>query len=168
MCSSIGIIALHLNYWVSNGLFFVFYESSGWWSSHGVHLEPPCIHTFLFVELLLLERMGPIEFCPMWRSQPYVSPCVEHEWKGGYFQLWGIDHTRHFLYHPSLSPAAIVWKVVGQHLLLNIILTNFMAGTRWKDWCDRGHKWWRGGVSHPPLPTRVILRCSSSDLNFIS
>ena len=32
----------------------------------------------------------------------------------------------------------MVWKVVGQHLVLNIIPNNFTARTRRKFWCDRG------------------------------
>ena len=31
----------------------------------------------------------------------------------------------------------IVWKMVGQHLFLNIIPKNFTAGIGWKLWCDR-------------------------------
>ena len=38
--------------------------------------------------------------------------------------------------HPSSSPVVIVWKVVGQHLFLIIILNNFTAGTKRKVWCD--------------------------------
>ena len=42
--------------------------------------------------------------------------------------------TGHFWQHPAVS----VWKVVGQHLSLNIIPIKFMAWTGWKVWCDRG------------------------------
>ena len=33
-------------------------------------------------------------------------------------------------HHTSASPAVIVWKVVGLHLFLNILPSNFMAGNR--------------------------------------
>ena len=43
-------------------------------------------------------------------------------------------------HHQSTSPAVIVWKVVGQHLSLNIIPNSFKSGTGRKNWCDRGMK----------------------------
>ena len=67
------------------------------------------------------------------------------------FTCWGADHTKHFWYHLLASPALIVWKVVGQHLFLNIIPSEFTAGTRWKFWCDWhmnpqyiSQLWWTG------------------------
>ena len=50
---------------------------------------------------------------------------------------WGVDHSDRFKHHPSASPAIIVWKLVDQHLFLNLIPINFMAGTWQKVWCDR-------------------------------
>ena len=50
---------------------------------------------------------------------------------------WGIDHTSHFWDHPLGSPVVIVWKVVDQHLFMNIITSNFTARTIRKFWCDR-------------------------------
>jgi hypothetical protein len=57
---------------------------------------------------------------------------------------WGADHTGHLWHHirQHLRPALAVWKVVGQHLYLNIILNNFTVVTRRKVWCDRGMRGW--------------------------
>jgi hypothetical protein len=54
------------------------------------------------------------------------------------YGTWGVDHTNHFSHRPSTSSTVIVWKVVGWHLFLDIILINFTAETRHKVWCDRG------------------------------
>ena len=54
----------------------------------------------------------------------------------------GVDRTGQFRHHPLASPAVIVWKVVGQHLFLNIIPSNFTAGTGRKVWCDWGMRAW--------------------------
>ena len=45
-------------------------------------------------------------------------------------------HTGQFRHHPSAYPTIIVWKVVGQHLILNIIPNKFTFRTRHKVWCD--------------------------------
>ena len=50
----------------------------------------------------------------------------------------GVDHTGQLRHHPSTSSAVIVWKVVGQHLILNIIPNNFTVGTKQRVWCDQG------------------------------
>ena len=47
-------------------------------------------------------------------------------------------HTDEFRHHPSTSPVIIVWKIVGQHLILNIIPINFMVEIGRKVWCDGG------------------------------
>ena len=60
---------------------------------------------------------------------------------------WGVDHIGRFWHHLWASPTGIVWKVVGQHLFLNIIPNNFTAGTRRKVWCDQDMRGW----SHQPL-----------------
>ena len=41
-----------------------------------------------------------------------------------------------------------MWKVAGQHVLLNIIPINSMTGTKRKFWCDPDM---RGGWSHRPV-----------------
>ena len=76
---------------------------------------------------------------------------------------WGVDHTGQFRHHTLTSPAVIVWKVVDQHLFLNIIPINFMAGTGRKVWCDRDMraclKWipcWKS------IGTRAELKCLAS------
>ena len=51
--------------------------------------------------------------------------------------------TGQFRHHPSASPAVKVRKMVGYHLFLNIIPSNFMARTERKVWCDRGINMWR-------------------------
>ena len=56
----------------------------------------------------------------------------------GLWEAWVVDHTGRFRHHPSASPVVIVWKVVGQHLFLNIIPSNFTAETGRKVWCDQG------------------------------
>ena len=53
-------------------------------------------------------------------------------------RVWGADHTGQYWHHPSASPAVIMWKVVGQHLFLNIVPNNFTARTEREVWCDRG------------------------------
>jgi hypothetical protein len=50
----------------------------------------------------------------------------------------GVDHTGQLRHYPLASLVAIVLKLVGQHLNLNIILKNFTVETRRKVWCDRG------------------------------
>ena len=50
-------------------------------------------------------------------------------------------HIRGLLHHPLLTPFADISarnsvKAVGQRLFLNILLSNFMARTRWKVGCD--------------------------------
>ena len=60
---------------------------------------------------------------------------------------WGADHTNHFLHPMSPSPAVPLWKVMDQHLILNIIANNFTARTGRKIWCDQGMRGW----SHQPL-----------------
>ena len=51
----------------------------------------------------------------------------------------GADYNSHLWHHPSTSPAVIMWKVVGQHLVsMNAIPNNFTTRTRQKVWCDRG------------------------------
>ena len=51
---------------------------------------------------------------------------------------WGTDRTNQPWHHPSASPVAIVWTMVGQHLFLNVIPNNFTVDTRRKYWCDHG------------------------------
>ena len=48
-----------------------------------------------------------------------------------------IDHCWH---HLSTSPTVIAWKVVGQHLLLDIILRDFMVGTGLRILMWSGHE----------------------------
>ena len=67
-----------------------------------------------------------------WDPHEVVSP-NSHALDG-----WEADHTSHFWHHPPTSPAVIMWKVVGQHLFLNIIPNNFTAGAGRKSWCDWG------------------------------
>ena len=50
----------------------------------------------------------------------------------------GADHTSRFWHHP---PAIMVWEVVGQHLFLNIILSNFTVGTGRKVRCGQSMSW---------------------------
>lgn len=52
---------------------------------------------------------------------------------------WLTDHTDQFQHHNMLAaPTVLVWKkVVDQHLFLYIILSNPMAITGEKVWCDR-------------------------------
>ena len=61
------------------------------------------------------------------------GPTANYGWRG-----WGADHTDQFRHRPLASPAVIVRKVVGQHLFLNIIPSNFTVGSGRKVWCDRG------------------------------
>ena len=69
------------------------------------------------------------------------------------------DHIGRFQHHPSASPAIIImWKVVGQHLFLNLIPGNFIAGTKQKVWCDRGMT----GRSHGAVLTPSV---GTSDCN---
>ena len=63
---------------------------------------------------------------------------------------WGVDHTGQFKYHPLASPALIVWKMMGQHLFLNIIPNNFKVGTGQKLWCDQGMS------MHKRLPSQWV------------
>ena len=58
---------------------------------------------------------------------------------------------RGWLHRPvqSASPAVRLWKVVGQHLFLNIIFSNVTAGTGCKFWCDGGMMI-RGGTYSQP------------------
>ena len=52
---------------------------------------------------------------------------------------WRVNHTSQFRHHSSESSATTVWKVMGQHLFLNIFFSNFTARTgQWWIWCDRG------------------------------
>ena len=55
--------------------------------------------------------------------------------------------------HPSAFLAVIVWKVMGQHLFLNIIPNNFTVRTAQKVWCDRSMNWSEG--------SKGIMWCSS-------
>ena len=55
----------------------------------------------------------------------------------------GLITPARFLHHPSASPAVTMWKVVGQHLFLNIIPNDFIARTGWKVCCDRVLSRWR-------------------------
>ena len=75
---------------------------------------------------LVLAMLDFLRLCP-------GRMTISYRWNG-----WGADHTGQFWHHPSASPTLIVWKVVGQHLFLNIIPTNFMARTKQKSWCDWG------------------------------
>ena len=63
---------------------------------------------------------------------PSLHPCRSVSYH------WGADHTGQFRHHPSASPAVIVRKVVGHHLFLNIIPSNFTTRIERKVWCDRG------------------------------
>jgi hypothetical protein len=65
---------------------------------------------------------------------------LEGHWR---LQSWtlvqvDVDHTGHFWHRPSTFPAIIIWKVVSQHLFLNIIPNNSIARTGRKVSCDRG------------------------------
>ena len=80
-----------------------------------------------------------------------------HDWKvNGMIGARRAYHTGHLRHHPSAPPTVIMWKVVGQHLFLNIIPNNFTAGS---ERCDQGMK----GLSHrPPLaPSVSISICNS-------
>ena len=55
---------------------------------------------------------------------------------------WEVDHTSQFRHHSSASLTVIMWKVVDQHLFINIIPDNVTAGTGRKVWCDRGIMKW--------------------------
>ena len=50
---------------------------------------------------------------------------------------WGVDHTSQYRYHPLASHTVIVWKVVDQRLILNIISNNNTVEIERIDWCDR-------------------------------
>jgi hypothetical protein len=50
----------------------------------------------------------------------------------------GTHHTCQFRQHPLASSVVMVWKVANWHLFLNMIPSNFTAGTIWKFWCDQG------------------------------
>jgi hypothetical protein len=50
----------------------------------------------------------------------------------------GVDNTNHFWHLLSSSPIVIVWKMMGPHLILYIILNGFTVGTWSKVWCDWG------------------------------
>lgn len=47
------------------------------------------------------------------------------------------NHTIHLWHHVSTNLTVILWKMVGQYLILNIVPNNFMVGTGWKVWCDQ-------------------------------
>ena len=70
---------------------------------------------------------------------PWEGPLCGHSPRPlSKWPTWGAYHTGQFEHHPSASSAVIVWKVVGQHLFLNIVPNNYTARTGRKVWCDRG------------------------------
>jgi hypothetical protein len=74
-------------------------------------------------------------------------------------KAWGVDHTSHLRHRPLASPDVIVWKLVGQHLFLNIISFDFKVGTGGKFWCDHGT---RDKLHQPLLPLSVrVSGCNS-------
>ena len=54
--------------------------------------------------------------------------------------VWRADHTGHIWHHPSASLAVIMWKVVDQHVFMNIIPNNFTFGTRTEIFVWSGHE----------------------------
>ena len=88
---------------------------NGWWILF-CHIRD---HFFFQIIQSLLNEWGEL-------STSYI-------WTG-----WGVHHINHFWHHPLASRDVIVWKVMGQHLILNIIHNNFTAKIEWKVWCDRG------------------------------
>ena len=92
----------------------------------------------MFEHLVKYFQVCPIKFS-------ILSPPLLHiDSHNTTFPSWGVDHTNHFRYHPLASSAVIMWKVVDQHLILNIIPNNFTAGTKRKVWCDQN-------MTPPPL-----------------
>ena len=74
--------------------------------------------------------------------------------------VWLALDTSHFGHNSSASLAVIVWKMVDQHLVLNIIPSNFTTWTGHKVWCDWGLRGW----SRRPLlaPSVSISGCDST------
>ena len=56
----------------------------------------------------------------------------------GWCYKWPVWLTPQLWYHPLASPNVIEWKVVGQHLFLNIIPNNLMVETGQFFWYDQG------------------------------
>jgi hypothetical protein len=67
----------------------------------------------------------------------YVYVLMHIHGHGWMYCSWGVEHTGEFRHHMSASPIVIEWKVVAQHLFLNIFLSNFTTGTGHKFWYDR-------------------------------
>ena len=73
----------------------------------------------------------------IWNNK-WGKPTTSYNWGS-----WGADRTSHFWHHMSPSPVVIMWKVVGQHLILNIIPNNFTVGIRREVCCCEWGMSWR-------------------------
>ena len=89
---------------------------------------------------LLENSSSTFELCQVeWGTS--LHPHLHVGWKNAYAYAdagWEADESGQFRHHLSASPAVIVRKIVGHHLFLNIIPSNFTARTELKVWCDRG------------------------------
>jgi hypothetical protein len=79
---------------------------------------------------------------------------------------WGVDYTHHYWQCLLASPSVRVWKMMGEHLYINIPPNNVTAGTGRKRWCDQGMRGW----SHRPLlasPATIMWKMEvRDDLNY--
>ena len=102
-------------------------------------LASPVVRVWKVVGLASILKIIPNNFMARTGQETLVWSGHEPGVRGiEFWGSWGVDHTGQFRQHPSASLVVIVWKVVCQHLFLNMIPNNFMARTGWKVWCDWG------------------------------
>ena len=77
------------------------------------------VHLYVVIFSFTLWAFTKIEYSLSILVATNMTLTVRHIWTG-----WGVVHTGQFWHHPSTSPTVIIWKVVGQHLFLNMILKN--------------------------------------------
>ena len=110
-----------------------------------------------------------------WRSSNQCdNPHLGRFFKKSPDDLWGVEHTNHLWHHPSTSLAVIMWKVMGQHLFLDIIPNNFTVGTGRKVWCDQAMNQRVRSTFHISMmlssiqefihPSPLPLRCTKREL----
>ena len=105
---------------------------------HTIYSSWPPMHLTLSCPSILSNS------CYMWPISCVIMVTPSNEWgeRIAIYKwigwVWGADHTNQFRHHPSAYLVVTMWKVVGQHLFLNIIPNNLMPWTGEKALCDRG------------------------------